>query len=116
MFILHVHFCSWQGPQDSEESESNTTTEQAVARSSEVGRVMTEEEYEDWKKEKEGGTQSEEDTGINWGMGKIQLCSVSEKSREVTFSAVICFERNCCTVGQEKHLHVVEYQLEGKGN
>lgn len=86
MFILHVYFCSWQGPEDSEESESNTTTEQAVTRSSEVGRVMTEEEYEEWKKEKEGGTQSEEDTGINWGMGKIQyiLCLTS---REVTFSA-----------------------------
>lgn len=50
-------------------------TEQAVNKSSEVGRVMTEEEYEEWKKEKEGGRHSEDDTGIDWGMGEEQfLC------------------------------------------
>lgn len=63
-FSLH------QGPEESEESESNPLTEQEVTKSTEVGRVMTEEEYEEWKNEKEGGRQSEEDTGIDWGMGK----------------------------------------------
>ena len=48
-------------------------TEQAAPRSSEVGRVMTEEEYDEWKKEREGGKQVEQDTGIDWGMGEIKL-------------------------------------------
>ena len=64
-------FCL-QGPEDGEESDSNAaiqTEKQTEVRSSEVGRVMTEEEYEEWKKEREGGKQNEEDTGIDWGMG-----------------------------------------------
>ena len=65
-FFFQFH----QGPEDSEESESNPPTEQAVSRNSEVGCVMTEEEYEEWKKEREGGRQREEDTGIDWGMGE----------------------------------------------
>ena len=64
-FQLQFH----QGPEESEEPES----EQTVTKSSEVGCVMTEEEYEEWKKEKEGGRQSEEDTGIDWGMGEKQF-------------------------------------------
>ena len=64
-------------------------TEQAVTKSSEVGRVMTEEEYEEWKKEKEGGRQSEEDTGIDWGMGEKQFVCVFKREcprrpREIT--------------------------------
>lgn len=74
-FSLQFH----QGPEESEESESKPLTEQAVAKSSEVGRVMTEEEYEEWKKEKEGGRQSEEDTGIDWGMGEKQFLWLRNK-------------------------------------
>lgn len=45
-----------------------------------MGRVMTEEEYEVWKKEKEGRRQSDEDTGIDWGMGEKQfLCLRNDK-------------------------------------
>ena len=77
IFSLKFH----QGPEESEESESNSLTEQAVSKSSEVGRVMTEEEYEEWKKEKEGGRQSEEDTGIDWGMGEGQY-PVFEKNKD----------------------------------
>ena len=63
-----------KGPENPEETESESApTEQAAPRSSEVGRVMTEEEYEEWKKEKEGGRQDEEDTGVDWGMGEIKL-------------------------------------------
>ena len=68
-----VLFCfCLQGPEDGEESDSNAaiqTEKQTEVRISEVGRVMTEEEYEEWKKEREGGKQNEEDTGIDWGMG-----------------------------------------------
>ena len=73
-FQLQFH----QGPEESEEPESNPLTEQAETKSSEVGRVMTEEEYEEWRKEKEGGRQSEEDTGIDWGMGEKQFMCLRE--------------------------------------
>ena len=76
-----------QGPEESEESESNPPTEQAVSKSNEVGRVMTEEEYEEWKKGKEGGRQSEEDTGIDWGMGEEKI-KVKFLSSPISF---ICF-------------------------
>lgn len=71
---LCLLFCFFlQGPEDGEESESNVaeqTEKQTEVRSSEVGRVMTEEEYEEWKKEREGGKENEEETGIDWGMGE----------------------------------------------
>ena len=76
-----------QGPEESEESESNPPTEQAVSKSSEVGRVMTEEEYDEWKKEKDGGRRSEEDTGIDWGMGEEKI-KVKFLSSPISF---ICF-------------------------
>ena len=45
--------------------------EEAVSSSRDVGCVMSEEEYEEWKREREGGTcKDEEDTGIDWGMGE----------------------------------------------
>lgn len=73
----HANFLclSVQGPEDPEETVTdNAATEPAApASTSEVGRVMTEDEYEDWKKEREGGKQDDQDVGIDWGMGKIKL-------------------------------------------
>lgn len=51
-----------------------------------MGRVMTEEEYEEWKKEKEGGRESEDDTGIDWGMGERQY-PVFEKNTDLIISS-----------------------------
>ena len=48
---------------------------------------MTEEEYEEWKKEKEGGKQNEEDTGIDWGMGNnlywVKIYSALKEKRSL---------------------------------
>ena len=44
-----------------------------------MGRVMTEEEYDEWKKEREGGKQGEQNTGIDWGMGEIKLSDLKLK-------------------------------------
>ena len=49
---------------------------------------MTEEEYKEWKKEREGGKQDDQDTGIDWGMGKIKLWF--EKGKKVC--ELTCYE------------------------
>ena len=76
-----IFFCVFvQGPEEQEESDSDPApTEQAKPRSSEVGCVMTEEEYEEWKKEREGGKKDELGTGIDWGMGEIKLSDLKMK-------------------------------------
>lgn len=51
-----------------------------------MGRVMTEEEYEEWKKEKEGGRQREDDTGIDWGMGEGQYSVFGKKEDHLIIS------------------------------
>lgn len=44
-----------------------------------MGRVMTEEEYDEWRKEREGEKQVSQDTGIDWGMGEIKLSDLKTK-------------------------------------
>ena len=63
-----------KGSEEPEEADTDQApAEQVAPRSvSEVGRVMTEEEYEEWKKEREGGKEHEQDGGIDWGMGEIK--------------------------------------------
>ncbi|KAM7445046.1 Kanadaptin [Porites harrisoni] len=61
-----------QGPEEHEEADTDQApAEQVTPKNvSEVGRVMTEEENEEWKKEREGGKEHEQDGGIDWGMGE----------------------------------------------
>lgn len=63
-----------KGPEEPEEADMDRAPAEQVAPKSvsEVGRVMTEEEYEEWKKEKEGSKEHEQDGGIDWGMGEIK--------------------------------------------
>ena len=68
-----------QGPEEPQEAESDQyTKDQTTSKSAKVGQVMTEEEYEEWRKEREGGKPDEQDAGIDWGMGEIwhwyELC------------------------------------------
>lgn len=61
-----------QGPEEPQEAESDQyTKDQTTSKSAKVGQVMTEEEYEEWRKEREGGKPDEQDAGIDWGMGEI---------------------------------------------
>lgn len=60
-----------QGPEEPQEAESDQyTKDQTTSKSAKVGQVMTEEEYEEWRKEREGGKPDEQDAGIDWGMGE----------------------------------------------
>lgn len=63
-----------KGPEEPEEADTDQAPAEQVAPKSvsEVGRVLTEEEYEEWKKEREGGKEHEKDGGIDWGMGEIK--------------------------------------------
>lgn len=63
-----------KGAEEPEEADTDQAPAEHIApRSvSEVGRVMTEEEYEEWKKEREGSKEHEQDGGIDWGMGEIK--------------------------------------------
>lgn len=63
-----------KGPEEPEEADTDQAPAEQVAPKSvsEVGRVMTEEEYEEWKKEREGIKEHEQDGGIDWGMGEIK--------------------------------------------
>ena len=40
--------------------------EESTQKIADVGRVMTEEEYEEWKKDRDGRGQDGQDTGIDW--------------------------------------------------
>lgn len=61
-----------QGPEEPQEAESDQYTKDlTTSKSAKVGQVMTEEEYEEWRKEREGGKPDEQDAGIDWGMGEI---------------------------------------------
>lgn len=60
-----------QGPEDSGEAElDQDAKEEPTQKIADVGRVMTEEEYEEWKKDRDGRGQDGQDTGIDWGMGE----------------------------------------------
>ena len=63
-----------KGPEEHEEADTDQApAEQVTPKNvSEVGHVMTEEENEEWKKEREGGKEHEQDGGIDWGMGEIK--------------------------------------------
>lgn len=64
-----------KGPEESEQEDDETTGEQqqgSTKLSSEVGRVMSEQEYEEWKQQKEKKPE-EKDEGISWGFGNIFL-------------------------------------------
>ncbi|KAM7445045.1 Kanadaptin [Porites harrisoni] len=76
-----------QGPEEHEEADTDQApAEQVTPKNvSEVGRVMTEEENEEWKKEREGGKEHEQDGGIDWGMGED---AVEEPASPVDFGDV----------------------------
>ncbi|XP_031565688.1 kanadaptin-like [Actinia tenebrosa] len=60
-----------QGPEEVEEDEEMIAEQRegSAKHGSEVGRVMSEEEYEEWKQQKEKKPE-EKDEGISWGFGE----------------------------------------------
>lgn len=51
--------------------EEEETSVEPVKKTGEVGKVMTETEYEEWKKEKEKKPDEEDDTACSWGFGNL---------------------------------------------
>ena len=58
-----------KGPEDCEEENEPQVQVTTSEKSSSVGRVMTQEEFEEWKDNKKPIKDEEE--GVNWGFGML---------------------------------------------
>ena len=66
------------------------TTVTKSKKSDSVGRVMTQEEYDEWKESKNKPVKDEEDGGISWGFGMFYCTDWNTSSDSLDLNVPVC--------------------------